>query len=116
MIITDVTDCGILQHEMTSPGPRLYMPLDRNVAEIRLLEIVSTDEDLVCCRLEVVSLFEIPPFAALSYVWEDPTVTETIKANKQTVAVTVNLANALRHVKSQWLSIFPGRDESTFRI
>ena len=43
-------------------------------------------------------------------------MTETIKANKQTVAVTVNLANALRHVKSQWLSIFPGRDVSTFRI
>jgi hypothetical protein len=60
--------------------------------------------------LEVVSLLESPPFAVLSYVWEDPTVAETMKVNKQTVAVTVNLANALRHVKSQWSSIFPGRD------
>ena len=84
-----------------------YQPLDASRSEIRLLEILSPDDTgLIICRLRTVSLLESPPFAALSYVWGDPSITEDIELDGITIAVTINLASALRHVHRQWAEVW----------
>ena len=90
---------------MMSQAP--YYPLDASRSEIRLLEILSPDDTaLIICRLTTVSLLECPPFAALSYVWGNPSITEDIELDGITVAVTINLASALRHVHRQWAEVW----------
>ena len=73
------------------PGPR----------KIRLLELVSPpDADVPAYNLKEHSLDsdKETSFEALSYVWGDPTVRRELTVEGQTVAVTVNLWNALRQL------------------
>ncbi|KAH7252746.1 heterokaryon incompatibility protein-domain-containing protein, partial [Fusarium tricinctum] len=65
-------------------------------SQIRLLKILSTHPD-VSCELNITELDGQAEFNALSYVWGDPSVTETIYVNGNKVQVTTNLASALRH-------------------
>ncbi|KEY70192.1 hypothetical protein S7711_03412 [Stachybotrys chartarum IBT 7711] len=98
----------------------LYSPLDGPSKEIRLLEVLEPQSyngshaPLISCSLQNVSLENDPEFVALSYVWGDASVTETILVNSQERAVTTNLANALRHVKQHWVKL--GRTPTVFRL
>jgi len=74
-------------------GARLTGP------NIRLLQLASGSDDLEC-RLIEVSIDDLPPYEALSYVWGDARITEPIKCNGKIVQVTTNLAKALRKVRS----------------
>src|SRR5271168_602522 len=94
-----------------------YRPLNESRSEIRLLEILSNDDDdVVKCRLSVSSLKDNPEFTALSYVWGDPKITRDIILNNEIFPVTTNLATALGYVKDRWCSYFPDRDSNIFRI
>ena len=75
-----------------------YHNLDASRSEIRLLEILGSDipSSIVKCRQTTVSLLDRPSFAALSYVWGDPLITENIELDGVTMPVTTSLAAALR--------------------
>jgi hypothetical protein len=77
----------------------MYQDLDTERREIRLLELLPSANDTVSCRLSQVSLNDEPVFTALSYVWGDPTITESITVNGQPFAITINLVAALRSVQ-----------------
>ncbi|RFU30889.1 hypothetical protein B7463_g5465, partial [Scytalidium lignicola] len=93
-----------------------YKPLDKSKSEIRLLEILNVSEKATICQLHIVSLPSAPVFTALSYVWGDPRVTENIFLGGNLIAVTINLAAALKSVKKHWQKVFPERDPSLFRL
>ncbi|PMD19576.1 hypothetical protein NA56DRAFT_575268 [Hyaloscypha hepaticicola] len=67
-----------------------YHNLDASRSEIRLLEILGSDipSSIVKCRQTTVSLPDRPSFAALSYVWGDPLITENIELDRVTMPVT----------------------------
>jgi Heterokaryon incompatibility protein (HET) len=79
----------------------LYRPLNEHALEIRLLEILPTENVKLECRLRTVSLAINPTYAALSYVWGDSEITEEIIVNGIEIGVRPNLA-ALRNVESNW--------------
>jgi len=94
----------------------MYQDLDTKWREIRLLELLPSANDTVSCRLSYVSLDDEPVFTALSYVWGDPTITETITVNRQSFAITINLVAALRSVQKHWCDLYPERNAEDFRL
>jgi hypothetical protein len=95
----------------------IYSALDTHKSEIRLLEIVNTDAgntSPTSCRFHTVSLQDEPQFAALSYVWGNPTDTGTVIVDDAEITVTASLADALKHVKK--LAVSLGRPASSFRL
>jgi hypothetical protein len=84
---------------MTEP---ILKSLDGSRSEIRLLRILpaASDDSILQCELSTVSLRdERPEYAALSYVWGDPSVTENIYINGSVVPVTKNVASAMRQFR-----------------
>lgn len=86
---------------LSQPAP-LYEKLDDEKREIRLLAIERSREKTskTRCSLRRYSLDDIPPYYALSYVWGDPMVTESIKVDGVHFAVTTNLMAALQQIRS----------------
>ncbi|KAK4451984.1 heterokaryon incompatibility protein-domain-containing protein [Podospora aff. communis PSN243] len=85
-----------------------YLPLRSEIAEIRLLSIGSVpsedtpDECAVgSLKLTHASLDSNPRFAALSYVWGDPTDKQIIAIDGRRVAVTKNLYSAIAQLRRQ---------------
>ncbi|KAI0856665.1 heterokaryon incompatibility protein-domain-containing protein [Xylaria cubensis] len=80
----------------------IYSPLDYIRPQVRFLEIIPSgaDDQQVSCRLEAMELLEDTRYAALSYVWGDPNITECILVNGIEMPVTTNLASALRHFRN----------------
>ncbi|KAK3348944.1 heterokaryon incompatibility protein-domain-containing protein, partial [Lasiosphaeria hispida] len=78
-----------------------YQPLDEASQTIRLLRIHPPSESSseLECTLFPARLEGNPQFTALSYVWGDPTIKETIIVNGWPIKVTINLATALRHLQ-----------------
>jgi hypothetical protein len=95
----------------------LYEPLNPTTSEIRPLEIsFPADDEHPQYTLSTVSLNDRPKFAALSYVWGDPTTTEDIAINGHTLPITKNLAGALRNVLPSWKVNFPEEDPKSVRL
>ncbi|KAF2821165.1 hypothetical protein CC86DRAFT_303189, partial [Ophiobolus disseminans] len=78
-----------------------YGPLDEPSKSIRLINIMSSTPHITC-RFKVVSLDDSPAFSALSYMWGNAAITEDITVDGGILAVTINLANAIRDVHHQW--------------
>ncbi|EWZ00153.1 hypothetical protein FOYG_00042 [Fusarium oxysporum NRRL 32931] len=92
-----VSDTARPGNAVSSPkGPTLYANLNISGRQFRLLTILSTKPE-ISCRLEVAEFGDELSFNALSYVWGDPTVTETILVNEHRIQVTKNLISALRY-------------------
>ncbi|KAF2847086.1 HET-domain-containing protein [Plenodomus tracheiphilus IPT5] len=73
-----------------------------NIRLIKILPKTSADENtLISCNLHVVSLDKRPDYTALSYVWGDATVNETILLDGERFLVRLNLWNFLvqRHIE-----------------
>lgn len=96
-------------------GASIYQPLNTYRQEIRLIEVLSIEEPIVC-QLSVVSLLEKPRYSALSYVWGDAANKETIVVKGIIVQVTVNLKAAWRNFGRHWKVFNPNRDPSSMRI
>lgn len=79
-----------------------YNPLDRSRNEIRLVRIHAAPEyeTKISCSLSRVSLDDLPIYYALSYNWGNPQKTHTILLDEQEFAVTKNLHEALREIRS----------------
>lgn len=82
-----------------------YTPLDKSHQEIRLLEIIpgSTQDCVLACRLQTESLNDEPTYVALSYVWGDASVKEEIALDDKPFLVPVNLAAALKALRSHFM-------------
>jgi len=81
---------------------RLYMPLDFDSFEIRLLELHEENSYVngVTCSLVYASLIKPPEYTALSYCWGDASKTTKIRIeNWGNVEVTTNLEEALKSVR-----------------
>ncbi|KAH7309720.1 heterokaryon incompatibility protein-domain-containing protein [Stachybotrys elegans] len=78
----------------------LYQPLREHDA-IRVLDLDPDDEynAPLCGHLTNTRLSEINQYTALSYVWGDPTPTETLVVNGDEVRLGENLAIALRDMR-----------------
>ncbi|KAJ1323203.1 HET domain-containing protein [Microdochium nivale] len=85
-----------------SPGPK--MPYTRSSvlgsSDIRLLMLEPGDfDDPVICDLSVEPIDNRPPFEALSYAWGTAHSRETIQVCSKPFSATINLAQALRHLR-----------------
>ena len=82
-----------------------YKSLDREKREIRLLELFPRSSKLSQvrpnCRILTQSLYDDPPYLALSYVWGVPDDTRTILVNKHPFKVTRNLYEALESIMEE---------------
>ena len=80
-----------------------------NESQTRVVVLHSTSSDvaLVSCSLEVMTLDPEPSrvYTTLSYVWGDATVTEDIIVNGVSLAVTSNLASALRQIRESFREV-----------
>lgn len=65
--------------------------------EIRILTLFpGSFEDPICCALSVTRVEDYPIYDVVSYMWGNPTATETISVDGYTsFPVTVNLRRAL---------------------
>ncbi|KAK3989003.1 hypothetical protein QBC44DRAFT_381812 [Cladorrhinum sp. PSN332] len=69
-------------------------------SQIRLLQLeAGAGEDPLACFLEVVNLEGCPEYDALSYVWGDPEVTESINLHGREHHVAINLYDALKRLR-----------------
>lgn len=88
--------------------PDIYKPLDKDTREIRLFEILPSEDinATVEIRLFPHRLGDMSgQFIPFSYVWGDPTDTEPIKVNGMSTAVTRNLADFLKQTRALLLDI-----------
>ncbi|KAI0184020.1 heterokaryon incompatibility protein-domain-containing protein [Xylaria flabelliformis] len=91
--------------EENQQSPCLYLKLDETKAQTRLVTIEkASDSDAldIRCQLSVVSMQNEPSYIALSYVWGDPNITESIFVNGVPLSITTNLASALRHLRERY--------------
>jgi hypothetical protein len=80
----------------------LYRPLSDTSPEIRLLTLraANSTHATIECGLHCAFLDDKPEYTAISYVWGDPSITENIVVEGCVLPVTVNLASALRHLRT----------------
>lgn len=77
-----------------------YRQLDPQKSEIRLVTLLPGKPcDAIQCTLSTASLDENPTFAALSYVWGDPSATKTITVDGEPFDATLNLEECLRAIR-----------------
>ena len=86
-----------------------YTALDRQRREIRVFRISSdsTESAPLQCTLRTVSLLDPPAYEAISYVWGDPSITETLTVDRVDLKVPANLSGALRLFRKRDLSQGP---------
>jgi len=78
----------------------LYEPLDPSRKEIRslILEPLTAGSDIKCTTTTI-SLLDSTEYEALSYVWGDASIRETITFNGLPTEVTKNLYTALTYLR-----------------
>ena len=89
--------------DSTSLQTLLYSPLSQDPPEVRLLQVGHSDDwdAPVECTFHTVPLEGQIDFAALSYVWGNPEITQAIKVNGQLFPATINLVSGLRHIRER---------------
>ncbi|KAK5652633.1 hypothetical protein OQA88_10226 [Cercophora sp. LCS_1] len=82
-------------------APYHYGPLNPVVREIRLLTLYPSPEhdSPIQGELHAASLTSCGPYNALSYVWGDPHATTQVSIDGCDLNVTLNLDQALRHIR-----------------
>ncbi|KAF5879651.1 putative heterokaryon incompatibility protein [Botrytis fragariae] len=75
-------------------------PLSLSNREIRILILQPLSQGTpIQCTVETISLLSHPSYEALSYVWGDASIRQTITFNDTPFSVTQNLAIALHHLR-----------------
>lgn len=84
-----------------------YTPLDRTKKNIRLLQVLTTDNhETITCELYQTDLADDPKFRALSYTWDRDVEHDSIQCNGQSVSIGKNLNAFLRRYIT-WISTKP---------
>jgi hypothetical protein len=77
-----------------------YESLEHAWDGIRLLELHAGDfDDDIRCSIHMTRLSEDPEYEAISYVWGDASITESVDCEGRHLDITVNLAGALRQLR-----------------
>ncbi|KAH8597879.1 heterokaryon incompatibility protein-domain-containing protein [Bisporella sp. PMI_857] len=82
-----------------------YSPLAETTNEIRLLSLQPGNfNDDIYCKLSHAELDQNLRFTALSYTWGDPNVQKAIVVDGHALDVTINLYDALQHMRhpTEW--------------
>ena len=96
-------------HPEHTPAPTIalfsnamYNPLSTEKQEIRVLHMHSAPDPShdIECTLATVSLQGNPVYEALSYVWGDANLTETISVDGEPFEATTNLVAGLREIRN----------------
>ena len=79
--------------------PFVYSPLER-YGSIRLIKARINDAGILDCAMLHTALDadELPNYSALSYVWGNSSITESIICNGRSMVITATLGAALKHV------------------
>ena len=78
----------------------LYQPLNVAERQIRFLTLQPGRlYDEIVCNRYIVSLDQNPTYEALSYVWGDPSITQSIQVDGKPFDITLNLVAALRRLR-----------------
>lgn len=89
----------------------IYEPLDTTSNQIRLLELLPSENpsiftwggylpnDRIVCRLMVKNLDDSPSYEALSYTWGNADYTKSIRLEGHSVLIRTNLADALMSLR-----------------
>ena len=81
---------------------QIYYPLNTEEGEIRLIVLFpGAATDGITASFHTASLWQCPPCTALSYVWGDEKVRESITVNNVETTITKNLATALRNLRDE---------------
>ena len=85
-----------------------YQPLEQNVDCTRFVKIepAENDEDPIVCTLVNKAFGERPKFEALSYMWGDESIEESIILDGVEFAVRKNLRDALGHLRNRAPDMF----------
>jgi hypothetical protein len=89
------------EDRVSSTGSYSELPIDPK-SEIRILELLppaSPDPTEIQCNLTTARLADKPSYEALSYAWGDPVFPEKIYLPTGYLAITSNLAAALRQLR-----------------
>jgi hypothetical protein len=86
-----------------------HTPLDKSIAQIRLLHFSGSEVDGIDCTLETVDLATRPKYRCLSYTWGAPTTSSAhmIKVNGQKFAIRPNLYAFLKEYTGTGLATAP---------
>lgn len=108
----------VVQYEpLENKNNSIYQELDKTRSEIRALDVhLSNTSDLIKCSLTTISLDDSPRYAALSYVWGEPTLTEEIILNGKSRKITKRLLLALRQFQEFGLQNCSQRSQKACRI
>ncbi|KAK7732285.1 hypothetical protein SLS53_008576 [Cytospora paraplurivora] len=93
----------------------IYGPLDRPSKQIRLLEIISTEPQVVF-TIHTVSLLQKPIFSALSYVWGYPPLFADVIVDGAAIPVTQNLIDAVKDIHKYWTQKTSGQSSSPMKL
>jgi Heterokaryon incompatibility protein (HET) len=78
----------------------LYQPLNIAERQIRLVTLQPGKfHHEIVCNIYMVSLDRNPSYEALSYVWGDPRITQSIQVDGMPFDITLNLVAALRRLR-----------------
>ena len=99
--LLSVFDGPFTNNVHSNTSSTMYTSLSTEKREIRLLRIhpASDPSDDIRCTLATVSLQDGPNFDALSYVWGDANITETIFVDGKPFEATTNLVAGLREIR-----------------
>lgn len=89
--------------EVAARDPTIgYHPLPQDGATIRILVLLpaTSFDRSIRCQLAYERLSDVS-YEALSYVWGDPSITQNITVDDQKMPVTINLYEALKHLRSR---------------
>lgn len=88
----------------TASEKSVYKPLsqDRDCTRFVRIRPAENDDEIIACELTEIAFGESPSFEALSYMWGDESVKETIMVNNIKFSVGKNLWDALRYLRRRW--------------
>jgi hypothetical protein len=84
------------------------MPLREG--DIRLIRILPVRRTIVRCEIVHASLYDPPPYAAVSYAWGDPGETREIEVEGIIVRVSVSLHGALQALRERDVAVMVWAD------
>jgi hypothetical protein len=85
--------------KMTNLGCYVYSTLPDANRYLRLLTLVSTQNQILC-RLEIFPVHEAPPYQALSYAWGSEEATESVFCGSRRIPISPHLFEGLLCVQS----------------
>ena len=87
----------------SSMEPFVHDPLELGRGQIRLIEVLPSEQPHIRCRIRTFEQSCCPEYVAVSYVWGDERDARTITINGRSFLVKVNLHTFLRVVSSMLL-------------